>query len=224
MPNRTIKAGVVQKLSNGDFGSFGASYETTITFDFEELPDAAQLLALSRQMYGDARRFVAEELERQKVEFLAARPAPVETAAQRDQRALEHAGSTNGNGRANGDGYHHNGDREIDRARQREEPAAVGGYAKQPVDYGSRNSGAPSGGQYRAGGGGKSYGPPKSGGGLIAWAKELEEKGEAKGLSKWIMYQWGKRHGLGDTRVVDWPEQAVRDCYDEARARQENGN
>lgn len=209
MPSRTVKAGVVQKLSNGDYGSFGACYETTITFDFEEIPNAEQLLALSRQMYGDARHAVAEELARQKAEFAAARPKPVETAAQRDERAREpeHAAATNG--RTNG---YHDGDRAIDEARaNRPEPRNGDGASTRPRydrdpprdDRGGRRDD-------RRGGGG---GGPNPGKKLLAWARGKDEEG-AGGVERYIK-EWAKDRGIFGM-WQDWDRRDVDDAREAA--------
>ena len=214
MPNRTIKAGVQQKLSNGDYGSFGAMYETTISFDFEELPSAEQLLALSRQMYGDARHAVAEELARQKAEFLAARPAPVETASQRDERAGAGLAAAH---RSNG--VYHESDRAIDEARaNRPEPRNGDGAStstrprrddRERPDDRRRDDRGRSG--ERRGGGGRSYGPPTNGKSLLAWARGQDEGG-AGGVEKYLK-GWGKDQGLSGL-WQDWDRRDVDDAYE----------
>ncbi len=197
-----------------DYGSIGADIHLEVELDSQTMahPD------LFREVVADHYATARQSLDAAVSELQAEQPARHVVDMPATMRERQAASAP-----VNGEGA-----RALEDARRQTEPAAApasgNGHTKQPVDWG-RNSGS-AGGQYRAGGdrGGKSYGPPKTGGQLIAWARGLEDNGEAKGLSKWIMYQWGKRHGLGDAKVVEWPEQAVRECYEEARARQENGN
>jgi hypothetical protein len=214
----TFKRG--RKIGDPNYSSTEIGLEITAECDEELYYDRpADFEKWAATQYAAADGLLEAEISR----IYAARPKPVETASQRDEHRAEPA--TSRASYQNGDGA-----QAIEDARQRAEPAAGyhgngngNGYTKQPIDFG-RNPAPPSGGQYRSGGGGKSYGPPKTGSQLVAWAKGIEESGDAKGLSKWIMYQWGRAHGLGDAKVVTWPEEAVRDCYDEARTRQESGH
>ena len=117
------------------------------------------------------------------------------------------------------------GDRAIEEARHRREPAA----ARNGVDHSrerprsdmerSRNADRerdrPARDERRGGGGGKSYGPPRTGAQLFAWAKGHEERG-ADGFLK-SLGGWCKDHDL-PTRFSDLTADEIRDVYEAGQA------
>ena len=167
---------------------------------------------------------VDELLEAEIRRIYSTRPAPVETAAQRDR--------ANGNGNGTGNGYHADGDREIDRARARDEPRNGNSYrngdgasAKPRYEWDRRGDRPESrdrdrprddrGGRRDDRAGEKSYGPPRTGAQLFAWAKGEEERG-ADGFVK-ALGGWCKKHEL-PWRFNDLSGTDVREVYEAGRA------
>lgn len=101
-------------------------------------------------------------------------------------------------------------------ARPAPQPPAngAGEHRKQPQDWGDRAKDG-LGRERPAAGPAPGGKQPKTGRGLFAWLKDLEEKDESlRGILKWVG-AWGKAQGL-PWQMNDWNESAVFGGYSEA--------
>ena len=133
----------------------------------------------------------------------------------------------------------HRADRAIDEARDQREPqpaaaayhngngtAANGngnGYQKQNHNW-NRGSGAPAGGQYGGGGnrGGGSYGPPKTGSQLFAWAKGEEETRDIRGFVKTLQKIAQEKYGTWQFRDLNRDD--LVELYEQGKRLLEGGD
>lgn len=83
----------------------------------------------------------------------------------------------------------------------------------QPQGNGGYSNGNGNGGGYRNGNGGGyngPQGPPRTGKALFAWAMDQKKNGNPDALKS--VNDFRRANGLPD-RMVDWPDEAVSDCY-----------
>jgi hypothetical protein len=93
--------------------------------------------------------------------------------------------------------------------------AGTGSHGNTPIarDHINRQWGGPGSRPQQEQGGGKNYGPPRTGRALFGWIKNQEEKSGVE-LLKYIN-GWGKIQEFPG-RVVDWDEEQVAQAYAEA--------
>jgi hypothetical protein len=215
-----------RKCGDPNYGSTEVGLDLQADFDPEVADENPERLeAFIEAHYALVDRMIEAEIAR----VYARRQQAAEPTRER-----EPAHATNGNG----NGYPHprDGDREIDRARERDEPRNGGGYrngdgasTKPRFDWNRNGSGDDRrrddrdrprddrGGRRddRRGGGGGGYGPPKTGKQLFAWARGVEEKG-AEGFVK-ALGKWCKQRDL-PWRFDDLQGDEVRDVYEAGQA------
>jgi hypothetical protein len=193
-----------RKIGDPNYSSTDVGLELALDCDDELYYDRPAEFAA---WFGVQCQTADELLEAEIRRIYASRPAPVETAAQRDERRPEPAAA-----RTNGNGYHANGDREIERSRSREEPrggdgAAAGGGYERPDERRRDDRGRP---DDRRGGGG---GGPNPGKKLLAWARGKDEEG-AGGVERYIK-DWAKDRGVFGM-WQDWDRRDVDDAREAA--------
>ena len=221
----TLRRG--RKCGDPNYGSTDVGVELTLECDDETYFDKPQeFAAWIAAQYAAADNLIESELRALYARRRLAEPGPVETASQRDERQAEPAGRSNGRSNGHTNGYHSDGDREIDRARSREEPRGGDGPVERPRYDWDRNRNPEGRGRDdrdrprddRRGGGGRNgggYGPPKTGAQLFAWAKGIEENG-AEGFVK-ALGGWCKKNDL-PWRFNDLSGADVRDVYEAGQA------
>lgn len=105
MPALKFTGGIERKLSNGDYGSFGASAGFELTFDpgadRDTIPEAII------EQYQKARKYVHDELVRQRAEYQGELAEAEQRATERHEREPEPA--TTRSSYRNGDGASQNG-------------------------------------------------------------------------------------------------------------------
>lgn len=196
-----------RKIGDPNYSSTDVGLEIVLNVDDEVFNDNPTFQRFCAANYSLLDDLVEAEVAR----IYSTRTAPVQTAAQREREPVA-AGYRNGDGAshnghsANGNGYT-KPRTDWDRNRR---PEAVREPERRPERRDDRERGRDD-----RRGGGKSYGPPKTGRELYAWAKRQEEENGVRGFVKTLSQISKERYG--DWKFNDLHRDDLADLYEEGQ-------